>query len=222
MGMISDFLMARRLRRGPTLLLPYAPDPATLLETVRLHDPQAGPYGRGFKIGENVELRGPIALTPELAARAGLPAGWPAAFFARNIDGDAGGEFARLSLLVRGLAERLGGREHPECQEPPEDLAEVAGGRLVPVDEVIGLLADDVPGLAVTTVTDAGTTLLTSAESPIEVFVTEWDADDVTYELSADGGYGTDVPATARRAALAIAGRAGGVPRDHNGFLIIG
>ncbi|GLX06360.1 MULTISPECIES: hypothetical protein [unclassified Microbispora] len=222
MGMISDFLMARRLRKGPTLLLPYAPDPATLLETVRLHDPQAGPYGRGFKIGENVELRGPIELTPELAARAGLPAGWAAAFFARNIDSEAGGDFARPSLLVRGLAERLGGREHPECQEPPEDLAEVTGGRLIAVDEVIGLLADDVPGLAVTTVTDAGTTLLTSAESPIEVFVTEWDADDVTYELSADGGYGTDVPAAARRAALAIAERTGGVARDHNGFLVTG
>ncbi|MBO4273694.1 hypothetical protein [Microbispora triticiradicis] len=220
MGMISDFLMARRLRKGPTLLLPYAPDSATLLKTVRLHDPQAGPYGRGLKIGENVELRGPIELTPELAARAGLPAGWAAAFFARNIDSDAGGDFARPRLLVRGLAERLGGREHPECQEPPEDLAEVTGGRLVAVGEVVGLLADDVPGLAVTTVTDAGTTLLTSAESPIEVFVTEWDADDVTYELSADVGYGTDVPAAARRAALALAARTGGVARDHNGFLI--
>ncbi|GIH47393.1 hypothetical protein SAMN05421833_11753 [Microbispora rosea] len=220
MGVISDFFLARRLRRGPTLLLPYAPDPATVLETVRLHDPQAGPYGRGFKIGENVELRGPIELTPELAARAGLPAGWGAAFFARTIDSEAGGDFARPSLLVRGLAERLGGREHPECQEPPEDLAEVTGGRPVPVDEVIGLLADDVPGLVVAAVTEAGTTLLTSAESPIEVFVTEWDADDVTYELSADGGYGTEVPAAARRAALAIAARAGGVARDHNGFLI--
>ncbi|MEV7807795.1 hypothetical protein AB0O28_33070 [Microbispora sp. NPDC088329] len=220
MGMISDFLMARRLRKGPTLLLPYAPDPATVLRTVRLHDPQAGPYGRGFKIGENVELRGPIRLTPELAARAGLPAGWAAAFFARNIDSEEGGDFSRPGLLVRGLAERLGGREHPECQEPPEDLAEVTGGRAIPVDELIALLADDLPGLAVTTVTDAGTTLLTSAESPIEVFVNEWDADDVTYELSADGGYGTEIPATARRAALAIVERTGGVARDHNGFLI--
>ncbi|MGI5160044.1 hypothetical protein [Microbispora sp. CA-102843] len=222
MGLISDFLMARRLRKGPTLLLPYAPDTATVLETVRLHDPQAGPYGWGFKIGENVELRGPIELTPELAARAGLPAGWATAFFARNIDSEEGGDFSRPSLLVRGLAERLGGREHPECQEPPEDLAEVTGGRLIPVDEVIGLLADDLPGLAVATVTDTGATLLTSAESPIEVFVTEWDADDVTYELSADGGYGTDVPAAARRAALAIAERTGGTARDHNGFLITG
>ncbi|WP_169944202.1 hypothetical protein [Microbispora sp. H11081] len=220
MGVVSDFFLARRLRRGPTLLLPYAPDPTTVLETVRLHDPQAGPYGRGFRIGANVELRGPVELTPELAARAGLPAGWGAAFVAHNIDGEAGGDFARPSLLVRGLAERLGGREHPECQEPPEDLAEVTGGRILPVDELIGLLADDVPGLAVTAVTSTGTTLLAGAESPIEVFVNEWDADDVTYELSANSGYGTDVPATARRAALAIAARAGGVARDHNGFLI--
>lgn len=220
MGMLRDFFLARRLRKGPTLLLPYAPDPATVLETVRLHDPGARPYGRGLKIGENVELRGPIELTPELAARAGLPAGWGAAFLARSIDGEAGGDFARPKLVVRGLAERLGGREHPECRESPEDLAEIIGARIIPVDEVIALLADDVPGLAVAAVTQSGTTLLTSAESPIEVFVNEWDADDVTYELSADAGYDRDVPATARRAALALAARVGGVVRDHNGFLV--
>lgn len=222
MGLISDFLLTRRLRRGPALLLPYSPDPAAVLAAVRLHDPQAAPYGRGLRIGENVELRGPIALTSGLAGKAGIEAGWVAAYVAGNIDGEEGGEFTRPMALIAGLAERLGGRVHPRDPQPPEDLAEVTGGRLIPAEEVAGLLAADVPGLAVTTVTDTGTTLLTSDESPLEVFVNEWDEDDVTYELSADAGYGPDVPAVARRAALVIAERTGGVARDHNGFLITG
>ncbi|WP_285704303.1 hypothetical protein [Microtetraspora sp. NBRC 16547] len=219
MGLFSDFFLARRLRKGPTLLLSYVPDAAAVLNTVRLHAPEVGPYGDDLKVSDNVWLRGPITLTPELAARAGIPAGWQIAYVAANIDNEEGGEYDRPMAVAAGLAERLNGRVHPREPEPPADLADVAGGRLVPVAELVELLAGELPGLTATT-TVAGITRLAGGRSPIEILVEEDDGE-VTYEIYVeDGVQGFDLAETARRAALAIAERSGGIARDHNGFLI--
>ncbi|WP_067178557.1 hypothetical protein [Microtetraspora niveoalba] len=219
MGFLSDFFLARQLRKGPTLLLPYIPDPAAVLETVRLHAPEAGPYGDGLKAGDNVWLRGPIALTPELAAKAGIPLGWQAAYVAGNIDDETGGGYDLPMALTAGLAERLKGQVHPREPEPPADLAEVTGGRPVPVADLVESLADELPGLTARAVAE-GVTLLTCEGSPVEILVEE-DEDETGYTICVDDGVtGPGLIGTARRAALVIAGRGGGIARDHNGFLI--
>ncbi|MEV0969353.1 hypothetical protein [Microtetraspora glauca] len=219
MGLFSNFFLVRRLRKGPTLLLPYVPDTEAVLNTVRLHGPGARPYGDGLKVSDNVWLRGPITMTPELAAKAGIPAGWQVAYVAANIDDEEGGEYDRPMAVAAGLAERLNGQVHPHAPDSPADLADVTGGRRVPVAELVELLADELPGLTATSVNPV-ITMLTSERSPIEILVEEDDGE-VTYEICVDDGVqGPDLVGTARRAALAIAERAGGIARDHNGFLI--
>jgi hypothetical protein len=90
---------ARRVRRGSTLLLPYVPDPAQVLETVRLFHPAAEQRGDTIRTVDGIALRGPVVITPGAARRAGIPPGWPVAYVSR---GD--------SEVVPGLAHRLGGR----------------------------------------------------------------------------------------------------------------
>ncbi|MFF3668216.1 hypothetical protein [Microtetraspora malaysiensis] len=219
MGLFSDFFLARRLRKGPTLLLPYVPDPASVLEVVRLHAPDARPYGDGLRVGGNVRLRGPIALPPGLAARAGIPAGWQTAYVAGNIDDEEGGEYDRPMALAAGLAERLNGTVHPRGPEPPADLAEVTGGRPVPVAELVAALAGELPGLTARAVA-GGITVLSCGASPVEIVVEE-DEDETGYSVCVDDGVrGPGLAETARRVALTIAARGGGTARDHNGFLI--
>ncbi|WP_066947462.1 hypothetical protein [Microtetraspora fusca] len=219
MAFFSDFFLARRLRKGPTLLLPYVPDPAAVLEVVQLHASDARPYGDGLRVGGNVRLQGPITVTPELATKAGIPAGWQTAYVAGNIDDEEGGEYDRPMALAAGLAERLNGTVHPRGPEPPADLAEVTGGRPVPIAELIASLAEELPGLTARAMA-GGVTVLSCGGSPIEIVVEE-DEDEVGYSVCVDDGvHGPGLAETARRVALTIAARGGGVARDHNGFLI--
>lgn len=87
--------LARRIRRGPTLLLPEVPE--RLLETVRLFAPEARQEIGTVTAGPAV-LRGPFEVTPWTARRARIPEGWPVAYVGEGSDN-----------LVAGLARRLGG-----------------------------------------------------------------------------------------------------------------
>jgi hypothetical protein len=90
---------ARRVRRGSTLLLPYVPAPEQVLETVRLFHPAAEQRGDTIRTSDGIALRGPVAITPRVARRAGIPPGWPVAYVSK-----------RGAELVPGLAHRMGGR----------------------------------------------------------------------------------------------------------------
>ncbi|WP_157963511.1 hypothetical protein [Actinocorallia populi] len=87
--------LARRVRRGPTLLLPEVPQ--RLLETVRLFAPEAR-QEEGVVVAGSALLEGPFEVTSRLARLAELPEGWAVAYVGEGPDG-----------LVAGLARRLGG-----------------------------------------------------------------------------------------------------------------
>ncbi|GAA3237004.1 hypothetical protein GCM10010468_71580 [Actinocorallia longicatena] len=89
--------MARRVRRGPTLLLSDVPGRERLLDTVRLFAPEARVDGGVVWAGDS-GLHGPVEVTPKLLRQARLPGGWPVLYVS---SGDEG--------LVGGLAHRLGG-----------------------------------------------------------------------------------------------------------------
>lgn len=100
--------LARRVRKGPTLLLSEVPEHQRLLETVRLFAPRACADEAGVIQAGDGALRGPIEVTPSLVRQARLPVGWPVAYV---------GE--REQSLVPGLAHRLGGLSFEEGRPKP-------------------------------------------------------------------------------------------------------
>jgi hypothetical protein len=114
---------ADRLATRTVLLLTADPGDA-LLDAARWYDPKARPWHGRLVFSNGVLLFGPIEVTPKIAQQAGLPAGAAVAWYtgaaaqrtsqrrsheAKADDGE---------LLVRGLAERLGGTTHPAGLQP--------------------------------------------------------------------------------------------------------
>ena len=113
---------AKRLAKGPTLVL--AADPAdALADLLQRYDPALRARGDHLVFGNGVLLYGPIEITPELAAKAGLPGGLATAYHASILPQakrpgrpeDATRQDAER--LIRGLAARPGGSVHGE--RPP-------------------------------------------------------------------------------------------------------
>ncbi|WP_344968659.1 hypothetical protein [Streptosporangium fragile] len=208
---VFDFLLAKRLRRGPTLLLPSSVTPRTVLETVRLHSPQAAPQGRAIRIDDRMRLRGPYHVCRELALLARLPVGWPVAYVADAPDPEAEIDPA---AVVAGLAERLGGLYRPRRAERSPDLFAVTG-RALPLERLTGLL----PGARPRKLPGFDITLLSAGWSPLEIAFCGGADGEMDYEVSvARGPITPAVVEQAERLALAIGEASGGVVRDHNGF----
>ncbi len=137
---------AKRLASGPTLVL--ATDPAAeIADALLAYDPGLRVRSDRFDFGNGVRLHGPVELTGDLAAKAGLPPGMTMAYYADIVETGARGsrpddaKRQDAERLVRGLAARLGGTVHGE--RPPADIelsASVYSGRPVPAEEVIRVL----------------------------------------------------------------------------------
>lgn len=137
---------ASKLSGRTTLLLTADPGEA-LADAARLYDPGLRLWRGRLVFRNGVLLFGPVAVTPELEQRAGLPAGMAVAYYA---DGALQSHRERRSSeakkrdgdrLVRGLAERLGGTV--KYAEAPADLAlitSVYSDQAVAVDQVIEVL----------------------------------------------------------------------------------
>jgi hypothetical protein len=137
---------AKRLASGPTLVL--ATDPADEVAGALLaYDPGLRVRSDRFDFGNGVRLHGPVELTPDLAAQAGLPPGLTAAYYADIVETGTRGtrpddaKRQDAERLVRGLAARLGGAVHGA--RPPMDLnlsASVYSTQPVPAEQVIRVL----------------------------------------------------------------------------------
>jgi hypothetical protein len=138
---------AKRLAKGPTLVL--AADPAdALADLLQRYDPALRARGDHLVFGNGVLLYGPIEITPELAAKAGLPGGLATAYHASILPQakrpgrpeDATRQDAER--LIRGLAARPGGSVHGE--RPPMAIhlrASVYSPQPVPIEQVISAAA---------------------------------------------------------------------------------
>jgi hypothetical protein len=112
-----------RLAQRLALLLPADPG-FTLLDQARPYDPGVRRWRDRLIFRNGVQLFGPVTVPPDLAGRAGLSAGRPVACYADSAlqpsrarrrheatIGDA-------ELLLRALADRLGGATHPSPLRP--------------------------------------------------------------------------------------------------------
>ncbi|MBB2912194.1 hypothetical protein FHS43_003474 [Streptosporangium becharense] len=208
---VFDFLLARRLRRGPTLLLPSSVTPQDVLEAVRLRSPEAASQGGAIRTGDGVRLRGPYSVCRELALLTGLPVGWPVAYV---VDAPGTERETDPATVVAGLAERLGGLCCPRHPARSPDLFTVTGGAL-PLERLTGLL----PGARPRTVPGFDITLLSADRNPLEITFCGGEDGEVDYEVSvAHGPITSAVVEQAERLALAIGEASGGVVRDRNGF----
>jgi hypothetical protein len=138
---------AKHLARGPAVL--FAADPAdAMADAVLRYDPGARVQSDKFIFRNDVELHGPVRVTPDVARHAGLPAGLATGYYAAIAESGTG--LARpdslkwqdAERLIRGLAARLGGTVQDE--QPPMDLRLRAVVYSVqpplPAERVIGVL----------------------------------------------------------------------------------
>jgi hypothetical protein len=144
MGLFDD--TAKRLTSRPALLL--AADPAgEMADAVTDYDPGLRVRGDKFVFGNGVLLCGPVEITGEIARKAELPGGVTVAYYAsvavpgkseRRPDDDRWQDAQRL---IRGLAARLGGviRDPRPAMELTLE-ASVYSGRPLPVDAVVDVL----------------------------------------------------------------------------------
>jgi hypothetical protein len=172
---------AERMARGPTLALPADPVGA-VGDLIRRYDPAVRARGDHFAFGNGVLLYGPVAVTPKLAARAGLPAGTTIAYRASILPSakrhgrPEGVTRQDAYRLVRGLAARTGGSAHGSRQWATIHLeASVYSARQLPPEEVIAVLQPYASGrLFVEDNPDVpGTYFLLTEESPA-FFTTYW------------------------------------------------
>jgi len=237
---------ARRLARGPAVLFPADPAEA-LAEAALRYDPAAGVESDGFVFRNDVRLHGPVGVTPDVAGRAGLTAG----YYASIVESGASQsrpdslKWRDAERLIRGLAARLGGTVHDD--HPPMDLRLCAvvysGEPPLPAEQVIGVVQPyvDIGELVIeedTNLPDAY--YLITAQEPV-FFVAYWPPrvsrsrlalpppalGDLADKESCRWDLRTRFPvATAARemclrvgeAALALAGRTGGTVSDAYGF----
>jgi hypothetical protein len=137
---------AERLADRTALLLTADPGEA-LLDAARLYDPQVRQWAGRLVFCNGVLLFGPIAVTPKIEQRAGLPAGTAVAWYtgaAEQTTSQKRSQNAKVDdgeLLVRGLAERLGGTTRPPTLQPHLALlASVYSERAPAVEQVIDVL----------------------------------------------------------------------------------
>lgn len=137
---------AKYLSRGPTVLFPADPAGA-LSEALLRYDPALRVKSDSFVFRNGVHLNGPVAVTPEIARKAGLPDGMTAGYYASIIETGSRGsrpdDLKRQDAerLIRGLAARLDGTVHDE--RPPMDVdlsASVYSARQLPPGQVIEVL----------------------------------------------------------------------------------
>jgi len=133
---------ARRLAAGPTLLL--GADPGDEIQAaLRSYDPALRAADGRFAFGNGVRLHGPVSLTPDLTAKAGLPAGMASAYFAGIAEtGARWGPAGPRQVAGRGAAGagpgRAAGRPPWHAGRPPMALnlaSSVYSSEPVPADQ---------------------------------------------------------------------------------------
>lgn len=235
---------ASKLTDKTTLLLAASPGDA-LLDAARLYDPSVRSWPGRLIFGNGVLLLGPVTVPPQLEQEAGLPPGSAVAYYveaalqshrdrrdheAKQYDGDR---------LVQGLANRFGGTVRYAGQPP--DLAvlpHVYGEQAVPAARVIELLRPYGGNFKIEEQTEdsyslsgKGTCFLVAYWSPRRY--REQDAPPALGALRSRPLHHWDLHAGGSRkhiageladrigqAALALAGRCGGVAIDEYGFPI--
>jgi hypothetical protein len=138
---------AKHLARGPAVLFPADPADA-MADAVLRYDPVAGVQSDGFVFRNHVQLHGPVAVTPDVARQAGLPAGLATGYYATIAESGTSRsrpdslKWQDAERLIRGLAARLGGTVHDE--QPPMDLwlraVVYSVQSSLPAEQVIGVL----------------------------------------------------------------------------------
>src|SRR5215813_2673665 len=88
-GMALFDRTARHLARGPAVLFPADPADA-MAEAVLRYDPAADVDGDRFVFRNDVQLHGPVGLTPDAARHAGLPAGLTTGYYASIVESGTG------------------------------------------------------------------------------------------------------------------------------------
>jgi hypothetical protein len=144
--MASSGRTAKRLAAGPTLLL-AAEVSDEIADALVAYDPALRVHSDRFAFGNGVLLHGPVDVTAELAAKAGLPASAASAYYADIIETGTRGsrpdhaKWQDAERLVCGLAVRLGGTVHG--QRPAMSLnlsASVYTAQSLPAEQVISVL----------------------------------------------------------------------------------
>jgi hypothetical protein len=137
--------MAKRLAAGPTLLAAEVSD--EIADALVAYDPALRVRSDRFAFGNGVLLHGPVEVTAELAAKAGLPAGAASAYYADIIETGTRGsrpdhaKWQDAERLVRGLAARLGGTVHSQRPDMSLNLsASVYTAQPLPAEQVISVL----------------------------------------------------------------------------------
>jgi hypothetical protein len=150
------------LRRDLRLLLPADPGRDRLIEYVHLFDPRARPaMGGRIDVGDERDfyITEGLAITPEVAAEAGVPAGMTMAYFVQNSErgvvpwgtplNSKQELYVRSERLMNGLAVRMGGVAWPEAPVLGEPLrATVYTFSAVTAEQVYEVVARYAPGLA--------------------------------------------------------------------------
>jgi hypothetical protein len=137
---------ASKMSDRTTLLLPADPGDA-LLDAARLYDPELRRWHDRLVFRNGVLLFGPVTVTPRLEQQAGLPAGTAVAWYT----GAAGQSQKRSQeakvndgdMLVRGLADRLGGTVrygNARQDKAPALFASVYSEQDLPVEQVAEVL----------------------------------------------------------------------------------
>jgi hypothetical protein len=137
---------ADRLAARTALLLTADPGDA-LLDAARRYDPQVRRWHGRLVFSNGVLLFGPIDVTPKIEQQAGLPAGMAVAWYtgaASQRTSERRSHDAKVDdgeLLVRGLADRLGGITHPAKLQPELALlASVYSEQAPAAEQVIDVL----------------------------------------------------------------------------------
>ena len=221
---------ARRLRAGPTLLVGDVSE-ERMLDAVRRFDPSARALEGKIRL-RGVDLEGPIALSAELAEKASLPAGWPAAYIAV---GFLPRSEPRALLLVKGLQHAVDGQSHAAGPAVPEEewidpVVSAFFGERLPEERVRDTVAPFVDGLTVERDPDGDYYL--QGESPISLACTRVVYDPDLRPPRLDGLQAMEcalfvedkAPISAEllhlagRIALALAEACGGTALDVHGF----
>jgi len=158
--------LVRWLKRGDVrLLLPADPGPERMLECVRLFDPRAKPVSHGAVNVDGmreVNLSRAYPIDPELAAEAGIPGEFGAAYFVgkttraqpynwSDVQSKDKEQVDASFRLVRGLAVRLGGLAHPHDQPAvaePLRATVYTPRQDITVGQVQAMVARHMPGIA--------------------------------------------------------------------------
>jgi hypothetical protein len=238
---------AKRLSDSTTLLFTADPGDA-LLDAARLYDPDVHRWHDRLVFGNGVLLFGPVTVTPKLEQKAELPAGMAVAYYTAAGAKRSRYESRELSherkqsdgdRLVRGLADRLGGTVR-YAGAPPDValLTSVYSEQALTPDQVIEVLK---PYGGDFRVEDQAEDSYTLSGRKTYFYVAywsprlyhEWDAPAALgpvrsrplhhWDLHAGAGrkhVARELVQRVEEAALALAGRTGGIALDELGFPI--